>query len=301
MKRCGWAFAGLLTLVLSFPLNSCSLKSDPDYVKDIPDPYVLTDACWISYASFEETVSLGDAAFIGTLLGYEQVEKTSTVRTYFRVDEVVFGDISDREVALNMTMGVGGFFKGIRAHAGGYHPGYQAGDQYLMVVGNQPEHLSLFNKGSKYEHIQSTYLDLTNQVYRTVWEALDYSNKKEVCSAVREILSRKEKQPRDSGNGTWESADFVAEVRLNEVIREATPYFTGTSYRAEVIRMIRGEEQDLVKLDGKQIMVTLEASKTEKGGSYVIGFSLKDGATTVYLQEGEETVCSPEQFKGFLP
>ena len=306
MFRRSFVFTVLLILA-SASLLSCSrveksTEVDPAYRIDIPNPNpdVQTDILWASYVSFEDSIR-GDAAFIGTFIGAEQLEDDQThVLTTFRVDEVLYGGITEQEIPLVLTMGVGGCFRGINAPKSGFHPGYKLGNQYLIVLAKRPKLVSLFTQNApRYYTNQALFLDLTDRIYLTVWEKLNFRNSKDLCTYVRDYLAKTRPVTETEGdyreNGTWETADFIAEVQLVEVENEASRFFSGNCYKAEVVRMIRGEEKDLLKTDGKHLTVTLEADKTSVGNRYIIGFSHKTTGS-IYLQEGSETVCSPEDF-----
>ncbi|MBO4411838.1 MAG: hypothetical protein J5794_06615 [Lachnospiraceae bacterium] len=216
------------------------------------------------------------------------------------MDEVLYGGITEQEIPLVLAMGVGGCFRGINAPKSGFHPGYKLGNQYLIALAERSQIVSLFTQNApRYISNQALFLDLTDHIYLTVWEKLKFKNNEELCTYVRDVLSKTEPtvstEENYRVNGTWETAEFIAEVQLVEVLTEATRFFSGNCYHAEVVRMIRGEEKDLLKADGRYVTVTLEADKTCVGNRYIIGVSAKGGGK-IYSQEGSETVCSPEDF-----
>ena len=120
---------------------------------------------------------------------------------------------------------------------------------------------------------------------------LTFSNPDEICRYLKErIVVRENREPTEKTDGDWSDADFIAIIRLKSVFHKASANFSGTAYVAEIVEMEQGRNEDIVWFQEQSMLITLDDRKTQVGGTYRVGFSLKNGATMVYTQEGTETI-----------
>jgi hypothetical protein len=249
----------------------------------------------LELTSFSELVLSTNTAFLGTAVSNEWIDgvsilNASVLKTVFRVDEDLYDNLPDGVVtcySLGLSSGVGAFHT---------ESPYTVGNQYVLLTTGESR---LFHPETEFFPIAGVLLDVTNQSYQIPGETLPFENYSQLRSEIRKVWQNSSRIPAGimtEENGTWDSADFIAEVELVGVVNPASPIFTGTCYRAKVTKLFKGKEEDLRKPFNGCISLTLSAAQTETGRSYVVGFSTKNGATSAYTQEGLDTLSFPETF-----
>ena len=250
-------------------------------------PDVIVEAQYIPM-SFSEAVLRHNSAFIGTYISSERIRETGQLKAVFHIEEDLYGNLNTEEVSC-LFLASGPYM------STGYKKlGYQVGNQYLIVANAKK---AFFMKELYFFPADLAFLDVTNQVYQYDGEALPYESKEGLCSAILNVWKANNSTPEEiviASDGTWESAQYIAEVELVLITNPSNPTFTGNCYQARIVRMIRGEEDALIKFGDGTIFLTLSAERTKVGKTYVAGFSLKNGADSVYTQEGTETVSLPD-------
>ena len=228
--------------------------------------------------TFSEVILTSNSAFIGTVLQQKKIPETGQIELQMRVDRDLYGNL------LNETV----YCYPLETSAG--ENTYKTGNQYLMIT-NAMNHQ--FYPHTLFFPVYDYFLDVTNDMFLFSGEKLDYSDADALCEYVRDTFLKAkapEKILSAAEGGNWESAAFVAKVRLKTVIKEATELFHGTAYEAELIELIRGDRGNLVVHDGNLIFLTIAEGTAQTEDVITVGFSAKYGAEAVYTQEGPETV-----------
>lgn len=228
--------------------------------------------------TFSDVILSSNSAFIGTVLRQRKMPDMSQLELQMRVDKDLYGNLQDEIVYCYLSE----ISDGINT--------YKTGNQYLMIT-NAMNHQ--FYPHTLFFPVYDYCLDITNCMFLFSSEKLDYSDADALCMYVRDTFLKKKNPeliPTGADEGSWESAAFVAKIRLKNVLKEATELFYGTAYEAELIELIRGERQDLIVHDENLIFITIADGTAQKGDMIIVGFSAKYGAEAVYTQEGQETV-----------
>lgn len=197
-----------------------------------------------------------------------------------RIEKILAGNVPDETVFC--------YFLNTQDFGGSKEKEYELEKKYLFLMDKTS---SLFYPHDKY-HAPSDYcLNLSDNIYRHMGEKLAFDNEDEICQYVQNRLSSQTaEKDLDRINGKWSDSEYIAVIQLKDILHKASSEFSGTCYIAEVLTVESGNEKDIVRSDGQLIQVTLEDAKTEVGKTYRAGFSLKGGATSVYTQEGFETI-----------
>ncbi len=291
IRRACFLLCGIMMFVSVF--WGCSSGSSGTGTSTLPKSGksgISADVQWLD-VTFPEVVLTSTTAFVGTFTGYEWIDQTQCVKAFFHVDEDLYGNIPEEDVVCIMLGEAEGVYPSMK------RTGYRIGDQYLMLTGASKR---LFYPTIEYFQVSNTYLYVTGNAYRLLGQNLPFDSKESICQEIKDIWKKSRKTPAGvayENDGSWETADFIAEVRLVSVVNPSSPIFSGTCYWAEVVRMIRGKESKLFKPYRGMISLTLSAADTEVGQTVVAGFTAKDGAETVYTQEGLMTLLSPEEYE----
>lgn len=241
------------------------------------------------YLTFDELISMSDVAIVGEYI--ETIEHEYYIEQKFKVNECLYGGVTDPEIYLYSDIGVAN----VEGIGYSYESGadvYEEGLSYILVMERQQSILydhdcymlnadvllcESSNEYSMYARLIDIPAGFTMRDYIiSVYNSVPHP------ASVSEPVSYENELSEMVGESTYVGIVIILEMEGEGKVHN------GNVYRCSVESLSKGSNLNTYG-DGT-ILMTILKGKVELGHRYIIGFSPADEGSLIYVQETVDSV-----------
>lgn len=239
--------------------------------------------------TFEEIVENSNVTLYGQYI--ESYEHEYYVEHKFKVNEVLYGTVSEAEIYLYADKGTAhiveeGYFYEMDADI------YEKNKEYILILEKRE---SILYDHDRYLNIGDLLLCETDKEYRLYSEVVEIPSGltlEEYVLSTKNLADIQEETGLTdfiSGNeDEWiESSKYIGKVKILELYVEGKVH-NGNTYKCKVESLLKGT--DLNMFSDETILLTILKDTVDIGGTYMIGFSPASENSLIYAQTSVDGV-----------
>ena len=257
------------------------------------------------FLTFEDAIAISDCAANAKYISYQ--DSNYYVEYEFKINEVLYGDISEKTIYLFTLKGV----THVDTIDYNYNMGediYTPGDDYILIMSRTD---LLFYDHPRYMSITDIYMPLKDINKSTMYdkqiaEIVESSGKVDKSTLVKNIKKQnnskfknhKEKYPKysksDKLSDIVTEADLILKLKIDKC-DSAGIFNNGNSYICTVLEVLKGGT--IATADDGTIFVSLIKNSVKLNESYVIMLNKTGEDSTIYVQSSKKSIISANDSK----